>query len=949
MLSSQEQMEIIKVAIESGYKGPVYKLIEQAIIERGAQQQAQQQAQQSQTPTVGIPALGGKIPGDPPTTSTERNIIQPGQYETGGFKYENGGGKKTQEEIIAEQNRLIDLMNSGELPNTSNTNKSILSNTISTTQGSKYYNKDGTPMTFEEKNVKVADDKEATKKHVIQAKEDITEFLTDPVKAGDAIGMTGIPIVSEAGDLLSAAASTYRGNYGDASLSMAGIAVPFAGGAVLKQGKNVGKKVYNVLDRGKKAQLNKQLSDLNQPGIVKNTDAGYKQITNRKDLLKEYNLRNNAYRTVNIGGDVMKNEELLKQAKKYGFDPSDPKQLAEFMGTTPTGGVGNRAGFSGVRGRSDIVYYGDFPGQTHSRYGRYPDRSAYTSKINIFEDDISKLSNDQIYDRISALDNIQHNDPSMGIFNTKTDLKSLDEIPHGGVINTNIIHPPGISTTTQIVGRQNIPIRQPKGILSGDEIMELTNRGKDPFKTFQKGGFNSAYQKGGVKKEEEFPGLLPEVEVSALTDESYNKLSSPQKQIYDTFKTPRGVAQTVNIGEDREMHWKDALKMTKDLGIRNISNKNSWLFQNLFERSPEAAKKGNITAHANVLMRNVTIPEHKGPGHPNYNKFNQDVIDDLKENKEYWVKQLSKEEREIRIREIEANHEDWARKDYFDDLFAEYAHIPEFWRIESLKNAPVSAARDIYRFVTGQEIDHSRYKDPHHTEYHTHTGPDSFEEKLKEKYKIKQKGGFKSKYQVGGLNREKPRPIMESKPFQYPTKREELNTAIDRVVDLEKESDRPKIKKMLQATNFVENSMGNNPKAYNRSYTNSQASIDPIMFTDLFSPKIDDKGKSQGFTATQKKYFKRLEELGLPSDSTNFKKELQDDNPLAATYAMRMVYGKSSESIPEVGDAEKAFKYYNKYYRKNNKITDLTESRKRFYEGYKMKFKRGGYKSKYCW
>ena len=43
MLSSQEQMEIIKVAIESGYKGPVYKLIEQAIIERGAQQQAQQQ------------------------------------------------------------------------------------------------------------------------------------------------------------------------------------------------------------------------------------------------------------------------------------------------------------------------------------------------------------------------------------------------------------------------------------------------------------------------------------------------------------------------------------------------------------------------------------------------------------------------------------------------------------------------------------------------------------------------------------------------------------------------------------------------------------------------------------------------------------------------------------------------------------------------------------------
>ena len=64
---------------------------------------------------------------------------------------------------------------------------------------------------------------------------------------------------------------------------------------------------------------------------------------------------------------------------------------------------------------------------------------------------------------------------------------------------------------------------------------------------------------------------------------------------------------------------------------------------------------------------------------------------------------------------------------------------------------------------------------------------------------------------------------------------------------------------------------------------------------------------------------------------------------------MRMVYGKSPESIPEVGETEKAFEYYNDKYRKNNKITDLTESKKRFYEGYKIKFKKGGYKAKFCW
>ena len=91
MLSPQEQMEIIKGALAEGYKGPIYELIEQAIVKKHRQQQSQQS--QQQTPQVGTPALGGKIPGDLPKSSTERNIIQPGQYKTGGFKYENGGNK----------------------------------------------------------------------------------------------------------------------------------------------------------------------------------------------------------------------------------------------------------------------------------------------------------------------------------------------------------------------------------------------------------------------------------------------------------------------------------------------------------------------------------------------------------------------------------------------------------------------------------------------------------------------------------------------------------------------------------------------------------------------------------------------------------------------------------------------------------------------------------------
>lgn len=79
MLSSQEQMDIIKTALSRGYKGPISQLIEQAIIERGNVIQ-----KDPETPEAPTPSLGGKISGDQPTSSTERNIIKPGQYRDGG-------------------------------------------------------------------------------------------------------------------------------------------------------------------------------------------------------------------------------------------------------------------------------------------------------------------------------------------------------------------------------------------------------------------------------------------------------------------------------------------------------------------------------------------------------------------------------------------------------------------------------------------------------------------------------------------------------------------------------------------------------------------------------------------------------------------------------------------------------------------------------------------------
>ena len=46
MLSSEEQMQIIKGAISEGYKGPIFKLIDQANVEKGQTASTEQQQEQ---------------------------------------------------------------------------------------------------------------------------------------------------------------------------------------------------------------------------------------------------------------------------------------------------------------------------------------------------------------------------------------------------------------------------------------------------------------------------------------------------------------------------------------------------------------------------------------------------------------------------------------------------------------------------------------------------------------------------------------------------------------------------------------------------------------------------------------------------------------------------------------------------------------------------------------
>lgn len=274
----------------------------------------------------------------------------------------------------------------------------------------------------------------------------------------------------------------------------------------------------------------------------------------------------------------------------------------------------------------------------------------------------------------------------------------------------------------------------------------------------RKRGYKQKYETGGDK--EEFPGLLPEVEVSALTDESYNKLSDPQKQVYDTFVTPQGIAQTVDLGDNRSMHYKSALQMTEDLGVRNISNKPSFVFNKFLNRKKEG--NPNFTPHAIPILKSVTIPPHSL--YKDRSTFGNHLIKKLQDNEGYWAQNMTEQERADEIRKFQDAQTGASRRAYFDKLIAEYAHIPEFWRKETFINKPVSLAKDAGRLMNWafkkakrigpdislkQATDAPRYADEDHYEYKTHRGPDSFEEKLKNKYEMKKQGGIR-RYNQGG-------------------------------------------------------------------------------------------------------------------------------------------------------------------------------------------------------
>ena len=194
------------------------------------------------------------------------------------------------------------------------------------------------------------------------------------------------------------------------------------------------------------------------------------EMTMRGELIEQYNARNNAYHTVNITDDIRNNEYLRNRARTYGYNPDSDRDLALFLGTSP-GGVGRRTGYENILPEGfDFLYSGNNPIQTFSRYGQFGDNVApFTTKFKLFNDNSSMLSDRQLFERIQGLDGVNTYRPDLGIKTLKKS-EDLSDMVQGQIINTNSLHVPGLNQTNIMVGRKNIPVRDPIDIRSAREM-----------------------------------------------------------------------------------------------------------------------------------------------------------------------------------------------------------------------------------------------------------------------------------------------------------------------------------------------------------------------------------------------------------------------------------------------------------------------------------------------
>jgi hypothetical protein len=158
----------------------------------------------------------------------------------------------------------------------------------------------------------------------------------------------------------------------------------------------------------------------------------------------------------------------------------------------------------------------------------------------------------------------------------------------------------------------------------------------------------------------------------------------------------------------------------------------------------------------------------------------------------------------------------------------------------------------------------------------------------------------------------------------------------------------------MRMTAWMESTYGNNPKAYNRRYTNSFMSLDKTALDDVYIPK-GDKGR---YMTKQKEVLDVLERNGY-NNRQQLEKALREDDPKATLLASKLYYKETSKlEEPNPNNPKEVFNYHYNVYNKAGSAKHNTEEEEyqRFLKGwdkygpeYKPAFKKlGGTKCYTC-
>jgi uncharacterized membrane protein (UPF0127 family) len=333
--------------------------------------------------------------------------------------------------------------------------------TVSTTQGSYYYNKDGSPMSNKQVAEKKKERRELSQKYF----KEFEETVTDPVNIADVVGATGIPIVSEAGDAVSASISHLRGDKAARNASVAGIVAPFAGGAVIKQGAK-----------------------------------GYNKLFKTQDP-------NTLYRVVDVPPGAKADE--IATAAEYGttIPPANIKN------------AGRRTGYENIQEQTDFDLLFTSPDQRWITEGpQYHGQAKPQNLLNLYGGQnpyvvkmsrgIGEESLDVINRRTDILksrDLVGQKTRQIGagvwemkpynLPGQKVNIGDIARVPPGSIVNPNYLSRFDKNNITTIFGPKGTKVREAQGVLSADEYIKRLRDNPD-FK-FNKGGFKSKHQVGG--------------------------------------------------------------------------------------------------------------------------------------------------------------------------------------------------------------------------------------------------------------------------------------------------------------------------------------------------------------------------------------------------------------------------------------------------------------------